>query len=578
LRSIRQSVKSNHPQKFIEEHFMRRILIVTMTAIFLLLVFTACSSQDEAALPTRAALAELEEPAIQPENGETAVQPTESVPSAAEQETLPGEQKPLPSLATAPTESSYEIGLGGTSLVADGEESTQAALFSNATFSLDTTLPTGITEAQVWQQPAVPLDVERANTIAQRWGFTGPLYTFAIPDESVIEESGGEGYAQLPTDYLEFHAFDGAKSIIITEASAYFTDDSVPFDYEIPRPFEQHAPAVEAVLQSMGLLDFPYTLADGWGHEVWVNRVLDGMATDYPEIGAGVSENGRLAFASYQPLDHLTATGTYPLISAETAWQQIQDGINEDILFTITENAETSEVSWDSPSNFQYWPRTQRTGQEVHLYGMPTVFLPVDEGSPPLIQALNYTVRTDETTNRALAEQAGTNVHFWGMLDAATKSLALTGWEPLPDLNPLIKNGAIQRQNEQTVLVDPEGSLFILPDAPADLADGSFVNVFAWAAREAGLAYPVLDWEGIDMQIGDGSGETMAFPEIEPFAPPVYKQISVNNVELAYYVYPEFQQTENGRYQQSYLLLPVWQFTATADNGDTLQFTVQATE
>ena len=556
---------------------MKRILIVTITAIFLLLIFTACSTQDEAALPTRAALAELEAPAVQPENGETAVQPAESDPPAAAQEILPGEQRPLPSLATAPTESSYEIGLGGTSSVADGEESTQAALFSNATFSLDTTLPTGATEAQVWQQPAVPLDVERAKTIAQRWGFTGPLYTFAIPDGLVIDESSGEGYAQLPTDFLEFHAFDGAKSIIITEASAYFTDDSVPFDYETPRPFEQHAPAAEAVLQSMGLLDFPYTLADGWGHEVWVNRVLDGMATDYPEIGAGVNENGRLAFASYQPLDHLAAIGTYPLISAETAWQQIQDGVDEDILFAITESAQTPEVSWGPPSNFQYWPRQQQTGQEVHLYGLPTVFVPVDEGYPPLIQALNYTVQTDEATNRALAEQVGKNVHFWAMLDAATNSLVLTSWEPLPDLNPLIKNGTIQRQNEQTVLVDPEGSLFILPDAPADLADGSFVNVFAWAARDAGLAYPVLDWEGIDMQISDGSGETIAFPGIEPVAPPVYDQVSINQVELAYFAYPEFHNGENGRFQQSYLLLPVWLFTATANNGDRLQFTVQPT-
>ena len=553
---------------------MKRILIVMMTATFLLLIFTACSPQDAATLPTRAALAELEVPVVPPENGETAVQPTESAPAT----TAPGELPALPNLATAVVESGYAAGLGGdyaaeTSMLAPetGE------LFANATFRLDTTLPTETTEAQVWQQPAVPLDVNRAQAIAQRWGFTGPLYTFALPGESVLGEPVSQEAAQLPTDLIEFHAFDGAKSIIISEGFAYFTDNSVPFDYETPRPFDQRAPAAETALQSLGLLDFPYTLADGWGHEVWVNRVLDGMETDYPEISVGVGENGRLAFASYQPFDQLTAIGTYPLISAEAAWQQIQDGIDENILFTITANAQESDPLWDTPSDFQYWPRTQQTGQEVHLYGYPTVFLPVDEGYPPLVQALNYTVQTDETTNRALAEQAGTNVHFWGMLDAATNSLVLTGWEPLPDLNPLIKNGAIQRQGEQTFLVDQTGGTFILPDTPADLADGSFVNVFAWAARDAGLAYPVLDWEGIDMQIGEGSGETLAMPDILPPTAPVYEQISVTNVALAYYVLPESQQAENGRYQQSYLLLPVWQFTATADNGDTLQFTVQAT-
>ncbi len=549
---------------------MRRILIVTLTTTFLLLVFTACSPQGEAGLPTRAALAEFEAPVAPAENGETAVQP-------AEQETVPGDLPVLPNLASTAGDSGYTTGMGEyteTSMLAPeiGD------LFANVTFSLDTALPIGTPpQAQVWQQSAVPLDANRAKAIAQRWGFTGPVYTFAIPPESVSGEPVSVAAAQLPADLMEFHAFDGAKSIIISNGSAYFTDDSVPFDYETPRPFDQHAPAAEAVLQSMGLLDFPYTLADGWGHEVWVNRVLDGMSTDYPEIGAGVAENGRLAFASYQPLDQLAALGTYPLISAEAAWQKIQDGIEDDILFSITETAVESGPSWDESSAFQYWPREQQPGQEVHLYGYPTVYLPVDEGYPPLIQALNYTVQTDDDTRRALAEQLGTNIHFWGMLDIPTNSLVLTGWEPLPELNPLIKNGAIQRQGEQTLLVDPEGSLFILPDAPDDLADGSFVNVFAWAARDAGLAYPVLDWEGIDMQIGDGSGETIAFPEIEPFAPPVYNQISINQVALAYYAYPELHETENGRYQQSILLLPVWLFTGTADNGDTLQFTVQAT-
>ena len=566
---------------------MKRILILTMTAMLSLLILTACA-QEETALPTRAALAEVEVPASQPATGEPGAQSTEPAPAAAGEETESGERPLLPNLATAPVESGIEAGLDSRVTVAEGLPLAPDAatlfgettnLFGATTFSLSTTLPTGAAEAQVWQQPAVPLDSPQAKAIAERWGFTGPLYRFATPDETIVGEPVDLAAAPLPANLPEFHVFDGARSLIITEGAAYFSDSSVPFDYETPQPFDQRAPAAEAVLQDMGLLDFPYTLADGWGHEVWVNRVLDGMATNYPEISAGVAENGRLAFASYQPFDQLTATGVYPLISAEAAWQQIQDGIDGNILFAITPGVEEPGISLDPPlPGFQYWPREHQTGQEVHLYTYPTVFLPVDEGPPPLVNALNYTVQADDDTLQALADQLGVNVHFWGTLDANTNSLALAGWEPLPELNPLIKNGTIQRQGAQTLLIDQEGGAFILPDAPVDLADGSPVNVFAWAARDAGQTYPVLDWEGIDMQIPEGSGETIALPEILPPVSPVYEQISINAVELAYYAYPEMALGENGRYQQSYWLLPVWQFTGAANNGDTVTFTVQATE
>ena len=557
---------------------MKRILIMTIIVMVFLLLVTACGliegeQKEGGAMPTRATVAEVDMPTTLPETSET----TEPDLAIIVEETETGERKPLPNLATAPVDS----GLGGNITIAEAETSmlVPETLFNNATFSLNTTLPIDATEAQVWQQSPVPLDESRAKAIAQRWGFTGPLYQYAILDESAVGDPIGLEAAQLPADILEFHAFDGAKSLMITEEFAYFSDNSVPFDYEIPRPFAQHAPDAEAVLQLMGLLDFPYTLADGWGHEVWVNRELDGMGTDYPEISAGVSENGRLAFASYQPFDHLVSVGTYPLISAESAWQQIQDGIDEDTLFSITPSIVEDE---NSPnllnSGFQYWPRKYQMGQEVHLYTFPTVFLPVDETLPPQIHALNYRVQTDDDTRRALAEYLGKNVHFWGVLDTSTNSLALTGWEPLSELNPLIKNGTIQRQGEQTLLLDQSGGTFILPNAPADLPTDRGVNVFSWAERDAGQIYPVLDWEGIDLQIADSSGEMMAMPEILPPVSPVYEQISINEAELAYYVYPEMIMGENGRYQQSYWLLPVWQFTGLANNGDTLTFTVQATE
>ncbi len=546
---------------------MKRILVLMIIAFILLCVGSACRTPDEARVSTKAAVAEVD----------VWVTPEVDVPVEAA-----GERPLLPSLTTfsdsAGLDSNITIAEGsvidGTSRLTSGG----ANLFAGTTFLLNAALPTQAATAQVWRQETVPLTVERAQAVAAKWGFSGSLYQMATANRGDVGETLGLELEQLPVDFLEYHVFSGAQSLVLTESAFYFADESVPFNYEQPQPFNHRAPRAEATLQAMGLLDFPYTLTEGWGHEVWVNRMVDGFPIDMPEISAGVDENGRLAFASYQPFDNLVVVDTYPLISAESAWQQIQDGIDESILYSITEAERNIETLADQTMGFRYWPREFQSGQEIHLYTSPTVFLPVNEEAAPLIQAQTYLVQADDETRRGLAEQLGINVHFWGTFDASTNTLVLAGWVPVPGLTPLVKNGMVQTGDGFRLLVEPEGEVFILPDAPVDLADGSQVNVFAWAARDAGLAYPVLEWQGIDMQVPNASGETMAMPEMLPEHHLVYSQLDINQVALAYHVYPEMAVDENGRSHQTYWLLPVWRFTGLADNGDMLEFTVQATE
>lgn len=557
---------------------MKRLLILFMTASLLALLFTACAS-EETTLPTRAALAEVDVAAP----AEAALVDVEStapatavaIPAAA----AAGERPLLPTLTSS--ESGFPDGLGSaisSAPNADGlpVEPPVGDLFGSAAFALNATLPIEPTQAQVWRQPAIPLDAARAQTIAQRWGFGGPLYTFATPGESVLSEALAPGAAPLPAIQTEYHVFDGPRSLVITEGAAYYADAGVVFNYESPPSFAEMAPAVETALQNKGLLDFAYTLQDGWGREVWVRRVVDGAALNLPEISAAAVD-GRLAFAAYQPFDQLTPVADYPIIPAEAVWQQIQNGVADEVLYTITPAAETA-VPAAPDAGFQYWPRKQQSGPEVHLYTYPTVFLPVSDEGAPLIKAFNYSVQTDDDTRRALAEQLGVNVHLWGALDTTANTLTLAGWESLPDLNPLIKNGVVQRQEGQMIFTDPEGASFILPDAPADLADGSQVNVFAWAVRDAGLAYPVLDWEGIDRQVPGASGESLALPDPLAAETKAYEQVTIDEAVLAYYVYSESGVDENGRSRQTLWLLPVWRFSGVTDSGDGVTFYVQATE
>lgn len=100
------------------------------------------------------------------------------------------------------------------------------------------------------------------------------------------------------------------------------------------------------------------------------------------------------------------------------------------------------------------------------------------------------------------------------------------------------------------------------------------MNVFTWAIRQVGLAYPVLDWEGIDRQVAGVSGESLAQPD-DGWQTPIH-EITINQVVLSYYVHPD---TDAASLTPlSYWLLPVWQFSGVADSGAVVTVYVQATD
>jgi hypothetical protein len=117
------------------------------------------------------------------------------------------------------------------------------------------------------------------------------------------------------------------------------------------------------------------------------------------------------------------------------------------------------------------------------------------------------------------------------------------------------------------------------------LTDGLEVSVFAFSTRDAGLAYPVLEWDNVS--------ERVIYPEepvvdqpIDPaiqeptmWQPFIYQGVTVDKVDLAYYysyVYDEAAM-ERGEYSPATILVqPVWKFSGTADNGDQMTFYVQA--
>jgi hypothetical protein len=262
------------------------------------------------------------------------------------------------------------------------------------------------------------------------------------------------------------------------------------------------------------------------------------------------------------------------------------------IMYQTIANEQNQPQPIEEPAflaDYQYWPREFTPGTEIHLYDWPQVYRPV-AGGAPIIRVRNITVNADEETLNAIADGRDKQLHLWGLLSEDRTQLQLSGWEALAEYNPIFQQGVISRQGDQVIFRGNEGDTFILPEAPADLADGLQVNIFGNGIRDTGLEHPVLDWENIDKYIEYPEEPVLAEPPTdsmptEPFEPFRYEQVQIDTVELAYvvtYFWPE-ESIVGGdviveRVSPTIFLQPAWAFKGTTDNGDTIHLFVQAAD
>lgn len=112
--------------------------------------------------------------------------------------------------------------------------------------------------------------------------------------------------------------------------------------------------------------------------------------------------------------------------------------------------------------------------------------------------------------------------------------------------------------------------------------------LFAWAARDLGQAYPVLDWENMDKIITfPPTEEVLPVEPIEeplpidgPFEPFTYQSVTVNEVSLAYYTTYSLPTNENGEIsydgQPTIIVQPTWKFSGETNDGYFVEFFIQA--
>jgi hypothetical protein len=472
-------------------------------------------------------------------------------------------------------------------------------IFSDATFILNATLPLEPATANVQQRGYHEISLEEARQIADRFGFTGPLYTevydfhprllseVAQPEAST--EEGGISVARPPVAEeipyvppIVYHAFEGQRILSIMEDGIVYVDRSIQVRYG--EDVANATQIAETFLQERGLLSFPFVVEQGFGGDVLIRRVVDGITLEEPEIFVYVSSDGRIASAhdrfSTSSIENL---GSYPLRSAESAWQLILDGVvANNVTFNIIPDFERIAQPEFAPvaELRRFWERTYQPGSEAHIYSGPMVFRRADGDGPPRVKVGNLVLNASDADLEAVGELQGQMLHLWGIIESDGTTLTLAGWEIMPNLPYTYLEGNIQRTADQVLILSSEGDTFIIPDAPADLPDGLKVNLFAWTSRDAGLAYPVLDWQNIDEWF-DFSSEPVVAPMPEPgiggayVDPYQFTRVTINEVKLTYLQIFDVENFDQQSRPPEYLQ-PAWEFSGVTDNGDKIVLRVQA--
>lgn len=580
--------------------------------LLMLLIMAACGNPDSNQLPTQAPLVSIkDEEAAEPESDDTAEGATEeetssgdtvasendsdedtAVDTTSDSEESDDELAVLPAIDQAQVASSASAsGIGGggggglttesASLPATSDVAIDYVgidIFDGTAFVLNTALPTEPNRAPVQQQSSFSLSLEDARAIASQFGFDGPIYQQPVPEGIEVIEA-----AFFSNVYFAFD--DNGRTLNIDSFSTYYNDSSFQYDAVPNLTLEQAGPVAEAFLQERGLLDFEYVMEKGWGNEIWFKRVIRGAAVNQPEITVSVTNEGEILFVSVQRVNNMERLGNYPLRTAEEAWADLQTGVVENnISFSYVPDFDNQPIGLEVPfeGEYQYWQRTYAPGSTATVYTWPSVYVSADGSAPPRIEAYPFVLEGDAALLEEIAAQSFNQFRFEGVVGENGRVLQITNWESITDYpENLYLQGTAQVEDGQMIFISERGDIYTLPDAPEDLPTDKRLNVFAWETIEGDGSYPQLVWENIDLfvEFEEGLEEPVLLDDVQIFEPTVYETIVINNAELVYflaYIFPETSEEQLEFQPPTILVKPVWQFTGEAENGDLINFYVDA--
>jgi len=354
---------------------------------------------------------------------------------------------------------------------------------------------------------------------------------------------------------------------------------------------DQAKAIAEGYLQARGLLNFSYEVRQGYvPSEVYFHRVIDGRPVNQPEIWVSLIGD-QIGTIGYSVLRAPAELGNYRLISAEAAWQQLIEKatVAGNVLYEMMpSDMNTPDTFVEEPVAVDqplYWPRVYQPGQEAHLYTWPTIYVSAEGNAVARIETYPLALQASDETLNGIAASGSRMFHIWGTVGADGKTLEVAGFEAMDENvdHTVFVEGTIGREGDQVVVTAFTGEKYILLNAPADVPEGLEITVFGFASRDAGLTYPVLEWDNISERVVYEEQPVVEEPittmPVDIWEPYIYQNVTVDKVEVAYYytyVHDE-EAMARGEYTPATILLqPVWKFSGTAENGDQLTFYIQA--
>lgn len=441
----------------------------------------------------------------------------------------------------------------------------------NAIFNLNTELPGMPGATTVWQQSNEEMSQEQMQELAARFGFTGPMYTDPWYDQMLAENPG------MWPGPRAYYFFDGARTLNLYGAYiSYYDGNIAPTDPNWTLlSVEEARPVAEAYLNERGLLDFPYeVIASPYGgQEVAFHRLVNGIATIYPEITVLVVPGNQVLSVYIQPFSTFTAVADYPIISAEEAWALAQTTPDyQRVMQNVFTDPATYQIEpFVDNGDYRYWPRTYQNGEEITLFFYPVVYTAVD-GSTPLVRANEFVVNATPADLQLIADSLNQNIRITGTVLGDVQnaqSIRVTSVEVLSGYEEWqSREGNIRLADGQVYLDTIEGESIVIPNAPADLPDGERVYVNGPAIENG-----VFLWTGIDKYV-EYTDEPISIDPVDFPTPAPIAEVNIDSVELIYspsYTFPEDGNGPGITYMQL-----AWRFNGRTDTNEIVEIIVQA--
>lgn len=358
---------------------------------------------------------------------------------------------------------------------------------------LKAAFPTTPANVQVYQQlPLETLSVENARQVASQLGIDGPVY------RSPYGNPGSTNY--IVTDGLAEISFSGSPLAFSyyrtrnTYHTALTANDYPPTDTLIAQ--------AKRFLEAGGLLDFPYqviSLEDQPG-SVQFLPVLDNIPVRFemvgsPDMTVTFDPQGQITNISSDRLAYQPA-GSFPIISAEQAWQQF--------LADNTQAGVLANTMGSMKSDYQTWRPQYTSGQQVELFGYVTVYPAVEPGNEPYLSIDGFQV-VGKTTGMAEASKNITFMQVWGVFETGDKGqlqFNVSGWQK-SNFADRAYIGTVTRQGEKAYLHTDSGETMLMPGLPADVPQD--VQVTAQGALVE-QPEPTLVWSSVSRGQGSGGG------------------------------------------------------------------------